>query len=83
MKTAKSPTACPLCGGEKKAGKTTFTADLGFGVVVVRNVPATVCVQCGADWIQDSIAARLEEIVNDARKKQLTVEVTSLIPAIS
>jgi YgiT-type zinc finger domain-containing protein len=36
-------------------GKTTFTVDLGFGVVVVRDVPATVCSQCGADWISDDI----------------------------
>jgi len=74
----KSSPLCPLCGGDKKAGKTTFTVDLGFGVVVVRDVPATVCAQCGADWIHDSIAAKLEKIVNDARKKHLTVEVTTL-----
>ncbi|HZX35326.1 MAG TPA: type II toxin-antitoxin system MqsA family antitoxin [Thermodesulfobacteriota bacterium] len=74
----KLPEKCPLCGGKKTKGKTTFTVDLGFGVVVVRDVPATVCSQCGADWIEDSIALKLEEIVNDARKKHHTVEVTTL-----
>lgn len=69
---------CPLCGGDKAAGKTTFTVDLGFGVVVVRDVPATVCSQCGADWIEDPIAAKLEDIVNEAREKHHTVEVMSL-----
>ena len=69
---------CPLCGGNKKAGKTTFTVDLGFGVVVVRDVPAMVCSQCGADWIEDSIASKLEEIVSDARQKHRIVEVTTL-----
>ncbi len=69
---------CPLCKGTKRAGKTTFTVDLGFGVVVVREVPATVCAQCGADWIDDAIASKLEEIVNDARKKHHMVEVTTL-----
>lgn len=69
---------CSLCGGAKKPGKTTFAVDLGFGVVVVRDVPATVCSQCGADWIGDAIAAKLEEIVNDARRKHHTVEVTTL-----
>ncbi len=68
---------CPLCGGNKSAGKTTFTTDLGFGVVVVRDVPATVCAQCGADWIQDEVAERLETIVNDAREKHHQVEVTT------
>ncbi len=70
--------SCPLCGGKKVKGKTTFTADLGFGVVVIRQVPAMVCSQCGAEWMDDKIAGKVESIVNDARQKQLTVEVTSL-----
>ncbi|MFQ5791191.1 MAG: type II toxin-antitoxin system MqsA family antitoxin [Acidobacteriota bacterium] len=73
-----SPSQCPLCGGSKKAGVTTFTVDFELGVVVVRNVPATVCTQCGADWIQDEIAARLEAIADEARKKRLQIEVTTL-----
>lgn len=78
MKTNTFPASCPLCGGEKQAGKTTFTVDLGFGVVVVREVPATVCSQCGADWIDDTIAEKLEKIVNDARERHNLVEVTTL-----
>jgi YgiT-type zinc finger domain-containing protein len=73
----KSSRLCPLCSGLKKSGTTTFTADLEFGVVVVRKVPATVCSQCGADWIEDRVAKQLEDIVKDARKKRLQVEVTS------
>lgn len=72
------PDRCPICGGTKKEGKTTFTVELGFGIVVVRDVPATVCSQCGADWIEDATAAKLEEIVNDARRKHHFVEVTTL-----
>ena len=78
MATKSLPDKCPLCGGAKQLGKTTFTVDLGFGVVVVRDVPATVCSQCGADWIGDAIASKLEEIVNDARKRHHIVEVTTL-----
>jgi len=60
------------------SGKTTFTVDLGYGVVVVRDVPATVCGQCGADWIDDDIAGKLEVIVDDARQKHAYVEVRRL-----
>ena len=77
MKTKESADLCALCGGTKEPGTTTFTAELGFGVVVVRNVPATVCSQCGADWIDDEIAAHIETIVQDARKKHRQVEVTA------
>jgi YgiT-type zinc finger domain-containing protein len=80
MKPKQSANTCPLCGGSKEAGRTTFTVELGFGVVVVRDVPASVCSQCGADWIEDSIASKLEEIVNDARQKRHIVEVTTLSP---
>ncbi len=73
-----SASICPLCGGSKRAGTTTFTAELGFGVVVVRNVPALVCAQCGAYWIADEVAARIEELVEDTRKRRFQVEVTTL-----
>jgi len=69
---------CPLCGGKKIKGKTTFSADLGSGVVVVRQVEATICSQCGEEWIDDATARRLEQIVNDARVRQLQVEVASM-----
>ncbi|MCF6147668.1 MAG: type II toxin-antitoxin system MqsA family antitoxin [Candidatus Kuenenia sp.] len=78
MRMNTTPTTCPLCGGEKQAGKTTFTVELGFGVVVVREVPATVCSQCGADWIDDAIAEKLEKIVEDAKQKHNLVEITTL-----
>lgn len=78
MTRSQKPFQCPLCGGVKKAGTTTFTADFDFGVVVVRKVPALVCALCGADWIQDDVAIRLEAIVAEAKAKRLQVEVTTL-----
>jgi len=72
---------CHICGGTKTQGTTTFTVDLGFGVVVIRNVPALVCEQCGADWIADETAERLEITVNDARQRHRQVEVTAYMPA--
>jgi YgiT-type zinc finger domain-containing protein len=71
-----SLTPCPLChGGSKRPGTTTFTVDLGFGVVVVRQVPALVCDLCGTDWVEDDTAAALEEIVAQARLKHPELEV--------
>ena len=69
---------CPLCGGDRVPGRTTFSADLGTGVVVVRNVPATVCDQCGAEWIADATAVELEAVTDDARRRGAQIEVMSL-----
>jgi YgiT-type zinc finger domain-containing protein len=69
---------CPMCAGKKTNGTTTFSADLGSGVVVVREVDATICSQCREEWIADETARRLEQIVNDARTRRLQVEVATL-----
>ncbi len=69
---------CPLCGGRKTPGKTTYSVDLGFGVVIIRNVPAMVCDQCGEEWIGPAIASKLGKLVEEARRKKLQVEVMAL-----
>ena len=74
---------CPLCGGEKKVGTTTYSVDLGFGVVVVRDVPAKICSQCGEEWIEEKVAKELERIVENARITHCQLEVVSFHPAFS
>ena len=74
---------CPLCKGHIVDGVSTFTVDLGSGVVVVRDVPAQVCSQCGEEWLSDKIALGLETIVESARQKHVTVEVAQWSEAVA
>ena len=78
MKKAVSKSHCPICGGRKMPGKTTYSVDLGFGVVIVRNVSAMICDQCGEEWIAPDVARKLEKLVDEARQKRLQVEVMAL-----
>lgn len=75
MSNSKPSGLCPICGGQKQAGTTTYTVELGTGVVVVRNVAAQICSQCGEEWIDHSTAQKLEAIVQEARTKSRQVEV--------
>ncbi len=69
---------CPVChGGYKQQGTTTFAVDLGFSVIVVRDVPAQVCDLCGTDWLEDNVAEKLELIIEQARQKHPVVEVAT------
>ena len=68
---------CPLCKSEKTAGVTTYSVDLGFGVVVVRGVPAKICSQCAEEWIEADTAKELEKIVAKAKKNHCQLEVLS------
>jgi len=67
---------CPICGGKKNHSTTSFTVDYSTGVVVVRDVPAEVCLQCGEEWISDDIASKLEEIVSISKKQNQELLIT-------
>ena len=73
-----SVSRCAMCGGTKQPGRTTYTVDLGSGVVVVRNVPAMVCAQCGEEWIDSETARQLEQITEEAREKHEQVAILAM-----
>ena len=72
------PSKCPLCSGKVELGKTTFTIDITSGVVVVRNVPAFVCHQCGEEWLEDAISIQLEAIAARAKAQNTQIEVLAM-----
>ena len=51
-------------------------------MVVVRDVPAKICNQCGEEWIEPNVAEELERIVDTARHARCQVEVVSFQPAV-
>jgi len=69
---------CPLCGGAVVVGTTTFTADFGAGVVVVRHVPAQTCELCGEAWVSDAVAEKLEGWVDAAKSESRQFEVVDM-----
>jgi YgiT-type zinc finger domain-containing protein len=78
MNKKESKNRCAVCGGNLIQGEATCTVDFGSGIVVVRNVPATVCSQCGMEWIGDNEAEKIESIVKEAKANHKEVEIMSL-----
>lgn len=66
---------CFICSGKAEKGTTTFVLDLKSSLIVVRNIPALVCTQCGEEWIEDSTAIELELITERAKTKNSQLEV--------
>jgi YgiT-type zinc finger domain-containing protein len=53
-----------MCKGNIRDGFSTFTADVGDCIVVIKNVPSRVCDQCGEASYSNEVAQRLEQIVH-------------------
>ncbi len=65
---------CFFCKGQTIETTTKFIVDLGQCVVIVKNVPARVCQQCGESSFSDEVAQQLERIV-EAVKHSIMSEV--------
>ena len=55
---------CFMCKGIEHDGFSTFTADMGKCIVIIKNVPSRICGQCGEVSYSDKTALRLEQIVH-------------------
>ncbi len=53
---------CFFCKGDMIESTTTRVVEIGNCVVVIKNVPCLKCDQCGEAFINDEIAARLEQM---------------------
>lgn len=59
---------CPLCKATMSPGTTIlpYEQQNGDHVIVILNVPALVCEQCGEEFIEGPVALKTEEIFRSA-----------------
>lgn len=65
---------CFKCKGNLEPKKVNYIVDLGNTIIIVKEVPAKVCLQCGEQYYDDETAENIEKIVNQLKK--LSIEVT-------
>ena len=53
-----------MCKGNTIQTKHTFIQEFDNCIIIIKNVPALVCTQCGEVYYSDEISEKLEEIVN-------------------
>ena len=63
---------CFMCKGTLKNGFATFTVDMGKCIIIIKNVPALICDQCGDTSYDDETAGRLEEMVRSVTQSAST-----------
>lgn len=66
--------SCFLCKGDLKLKNVNYMVDLEKTIIIIKGVPAKVCMQCGEQFFDDETAENIEKIVN--KLKGLDTEVT-------
>lgn len=67
---------CMKCGKEAYKSTTIEAIELGFGVLVIRNIPCYKCEECDEIFYTGDVVKNIEKITE--RVKQLMQEVTVL-----
>ncbi|HLA74936.1 MAG TPA: type II toxin-antitoxin system MqsA family antitoxin [Gammaproteobacteria bacterium] len=67
---------CVLCKhGETRTGKVTVSLQRGETTVIVKDVPAEVCENCGEYYLSESVTEKILQKGEDAVRKGAEVEI--------
>jgi len=67
---------CLICRvGETKKGTATVTLERGESTIIVREVPADVCTNCGEYYLDDETARKVYELAESAVQRGAEVEI--------
>jgi YgiT-type zinc finger domain-containing protein len=68
---------CVICkNGSTKPGLATVTLENNQTVVVIKDVPAQICNNCGHYYLSDDYAEKVLQIAHETAKKGVEIEVT-------
>ena len=69
---------CVICKtGEPQEGRTTVTLERKSTVVIVKDVPAAICDNCGEYYLAENVAERVHAQAEDAVQRNAEVEIVS------
>ncbi len=67
---------CAICKtGDLAPGKVTVTLERDEAVLIVKEVPASVCQQCGEYWLDEETTRRLYQQAERALQRNTELEV--------
>ena len=67
---------CTICKqGETLPGKTTVVLERGKTTVVIKDVPADICENCGEYYLTEEMTAKVIEMAEEAVKHNAEIEV--------
>jgi YgiT-type zinc finger domain-containing protein len=64
---------CALCNGKLEESTTEFMARTSGEVVIINDVPARVCEQCGEAYYSVEISRKIDAVMREAHRKKLCV----------
>lgn len=59
---------CFMCKGELVEKEVNYVVDLEKTIIIIKSVPARVCIKCDERFFDDDVARNLEKLVNQLKE---------------
>jgi len=66
---------CFMCKGHLVDGFVNHIVDMENKIIILKNVPAKVCIQCGEYYLSNEVALSVERIIETTKNTQLEIAV--------
>jgi len=67
---------CVICKqGQTNKGLTTVTLERGFTTVVIKDVPAEICENCGEYYLGETVTEKVQNLAEQAVQHGVEIEV--------
>jgi len=66
---------CVMCKGNLASGQINYPVNKDSQFLLIKEVPALICDQCGEYYLDDQIFLKIEQIVASANKLNVEIEV--------
>ena len=71
---------CFICkNGETKKGFTTVTLNRNETVIILKNVPAEICDNCGEYYLSEKVTKNIFKLADEAIKRNTEVEILKYV----
>jgi len=73
---------CVICKkGETKPGQITVTLERRNTTLIVKNVPARVCANCGEEYVEEAITEKLLHTAEEASRAGVQIDIREYLAA--
>ena len=66
-----------MCKGETEKKLVNYLVDIDGTIIIIKQVPANVCVQCGERFFDDDVMENLEKIINEVKKVSMEISIVN------
>ena len=68
---------CFMCKGETEKKLVNYLVDIDNTIIIIKEVPANVCKQCGERYFDNDVMKNLEKIIDEVKKVSIEMSIVN------